>query len=72
MVGTNDAKIQLPNVIFTPYSAAIAAPAGFAAIAVNHSAEDNPIPNILTNIKKLPIFLLLGESGNEPLAIDTE
>jgi hypothetical protein len=51
-----------------PTSFAIFAPAGFAAIAVNHIVEDKVIPAIEDIIKNEPSFLRVPFETFEPLS----
>ena len=53
-VGTDEASSHDPKPISTPKVRAISAPSGFAAIAVNQSADDRLRLAIPENIRKVP------------------
>ena len=53
-VGTLEAASQEPKPISTPYPRAISAPSGFAAMAVNHRADETVKLAIPANMRKLP------------------
>jgi hypothetical protein len=71
-VGTEAASSQDPNPISTPKVRAISAPIGFAAIAVNHSADDRLRLAIPENIRKAPRRGRPPAPGLTPAACDSE
>jgi len=67
-VGTEAAISHEPKPIWTPRARAISAPNGFAAIAVNQSADERLRLAIPENIRKLPRRLRLSTPGLAPAA----
>ena len=67
-VGTDEATSHEPNPIVRPWPPAISAPRGFAAMAVNHRAEESVRLAMPENMRKLPRRRRLSSPGFAPTA----
>ena len=71
-VGMEDATNQEPNPISRPWARAISAPRGFAAMAVNHRADETVRLAMPENMRKVPRRGWPSCPGRAPAASATE
>ena len=71
-VGIEDATNQEPKPISRPWPRAISAPSGFAAMAVNHRADETVRLAMPENIRKLPRRRRPSSPGLAPAASATD